>query len=665
MGPLGLNVVPNARMNDAGTVSFGASTLDPYLNAYIGLQIAEPLYVQARQSAEVSSLREDADRMYPGLDLKLRLARESGQWPEISLGLQSAIGHKRLAGEYLAASKRWDDFDFTLGMGWGRMAGKGLIDNPLKLLPHFDKDRSVDGEMPSGPSNWFAGEQIGFFGGVEYFTPINGLSLKADYGGPDFAAEKASFDYDAPALWSLSAVYRPFDFVDVGIAAMGLDKIMARLSMRFNASGWKTDYADEKAIRAPMSPYRTGLAEPLAMESAAAQEGINLQDARIEGKTARAAIDLNPFASAPRQYGAAARNIANHAGKDVEEIEIAPSAMNLRGPKIKMLRADFERALARKEGSADEIWRHAEFDGKSFGDKPSRGKFFAPWRQAELSFLLDGQASLSEEDTGLLYRTSGIIDLRAPTAYGAMTSGAALRVNLKDNLDKLDDIRFFNPYGARGDVSRFAGKRLTLENSWLGWTHSFTPAFHLELLGGYLEEMYAGYGGEILYRPFGPRWALGAEGWHVYKRDAESAAALGLNGANGFTGFLNAWYDAPVIETTFHLKGGQFLGGDRGFQLSMEKTFDNGVKFEGFAAISNAADYDPFGGTTHAYNGIRLSVPFYHTIKGQRMRAAGSGQIAPLGRDAAQTLNPPMTLYELTEPFSYRHVERHWGDVTN
>src|SRR5687768_3729397 len=104
LGPLGLNTVPNARMDDPGTVRAAVSALDPYVHAYLGLQIAGPLYIGLRQTALTSSINGTADRLFPGVDLKLRLLTENAWRPEIAVGLQSAFGHKRMAGEYIAFS---------------------------------------------------------------------------------------------------------------------------------------------------------------------------------------------------------------------------------------------------------------------------------------------------------------------------------------------------------------------------------------------------------------------------------------------------------------------------------------------------------------------------------------------------------------------------------
>lgn len=76
-GVLGLNTVPNARMDEKGTVRIGAGTSDPYVHSFIGFQLAKPFYVSLRQSSQVSSLLSSPDEFYPGVDFKLQLAEET------------------------------------------------------------------------------------------------------------------------------------------------------------------------------------------------------------------------------------------------------------------------------------------------------------------------------------------------------------------------------------------------------------------------------------------------------------------------------------------------------------------------------------------------------------------------------------------------------------
>ncbi|HBR67968.1 MAG TPA: hypothetical protein DEA55_01165, partial [Rhodospirillaceae bacterium] len=403
-GPLGLNTVPSARMAPAGTVTAGISTLDPYVHGYIGFQIAQPLYINIRQSAEVSDINDEARRLYPGVDFKLRLLDENAYRPSIAIGLQSAIGHKRMAGEYLALSKRYNDFDFTLGMGWGRYGSAAHIGNPLKALhSHFGKNRDLDGEMPNAPSDWFTGEDIGFFGGVEYFTPwVNGLSAKFDWGADRYESERAAFGFDPAAPWSAALVYRPAPWTDASIGIQGTEKIMGRLSFQASPDMWPFQ-SSKKDAPAPLRTHRSGDADPAQMQISADSAGIDLYDAASDAKFARAMLYMNAGTPAPRQLGRAARHMANHGGKDAEEFYITPIVYNLRGPAVRLMRSDFEQALVHNQGSPQEIWRNVEFitdDSKT--EKTGTKKpfsfldYFGP---KNYKFILDNDISLSEEDS--------------------------------------------------------------------------------------------------------------------------------------------------------------------------------------------------------------------------------------------------------------------------
>ncbi len=664
MGPLGLNTIPNARSDPQGTVTFGISTLDPYVHSFIGFQLADPLFISVRQTAEVSNINEDARRLYPGVDFKLRLLTENRSRPEVALGLQSAIGHKRMAGEYIAASKRYKDFDFTAGLGWGRYGTANHFSNPLKFISssHFGGNRSTDGEMPNAPSDWFTGNAVGLFGGVEYFTPVKGLSLKLDYGADRYEAEKSAFDYDTASPWSAGLSYQPVDWASASIGIQGTDKVMGRISLRSNIDKWRNPSHD-KEPRAFFRNYRTGLAIPSQMERSAQNENILLYDTTRDIYQAKSKMALQPGLSSPYQMGEAAIHMANHGGPAIEEIKITPTIMGLRGPSVKLMRHDLEQYYSRNQSSPEEIWQHAVFenDGDPFWKKSKR-----PEEQAldktYYHFSLDEQISLAEEDHGLLTRTSLLTELRALRLFGLIDSGIGLRFNLHNNLDHLNEYRPQAILPVRSNVDAFADTLVGLDTLYDSISHSFTPDLHILGAAGYLEEMYAGFGGELLYRPFGSRFAIGAEAWQVFKRDPKTFMNTGLNGDHLLTGHLNAWYDIPDYDVTINASAGRYLAEDIGFTLGLGKTFDNGASLKGFLTVTDNADYDLFGGTTNAYQGIQLSLPlggFKHMPQNSQIRT----KIEPFGRDTGQRLQSPLPLYEITEPFSKPHMIRNWNEI--
>ena len=662
-GPLGLNIVPNARMDPVGTIRASVSTQDPYMHGSLGFQVAEPLYISFRQTSESSSLLDEAERLYPGIDAKLRLMKETRTTPEIAIGLQSAFGHKRMAGEYLALSKRVGDFDFTGGMGWGRFGSAGHIKNPLRHISnHFEKNR-IDQEMPNDITNWFTGEKVGFFGGIEYFTPLDGLSIKADYGADRYSAETAAGDFDAPAPWALGLSYSPNDWMNASIGTQGFDKIMARISFSGAPSQWPFSGAKAQTIT-PLHAKRVGTAEPQAMHLGAEKNGVSLVNIQTHNRSASATFPLKDYRSAPAQYGIAAVGMANHAGTQVEAFTFTPQVMNLRGPSVSIMRSDLENVILKSQGSAAEIWQNTEFSkAEHKAMKAPPASIMSNWESFKsFRLILENQISLSEEDSGTLHRSSLIAESKGPSFFGLLHTGAGLRLNLHDNLERLNDIRPQYLLPVRSNVSAFADQRVSMDRLYASFTHSFTPALHTAITGGYLEEMYGGLGGEILYRPFDSRWAIGLESWLALKRDPYAELNMGFNGDSLLSGHINAWYDLDNDGLTLHGKFGRFLAEDIGGTIGLSKEFQNGASIDAFITLTDTADFDLFGGTTHAYHGVRLSLPLGsvpYIPPGSRLDV----KLEPFGRDIGQSIDNPVPLYALTEPFSEDHLARYWDEV--
>lgn len=662
MGPLGLVTVPSARMDPPGTVRLQAAAAEPYAHAVASVQLAAPLNIAVRQSARMTSLRRDPERLYPGIDLRLRLLRENAVAPDITLGLQSAIGHRRMAAEYLSLSKRYGDFDFTGGIAWGRLGSAAHMSNPLKALgDHFGKKRAADGDMPNSPADWFTGEDIGFFAGLQYDTPwIEGLSLKAEWGADRYVAESAAFDHDAPHPWAVGVSYSPTSWVNIGAGLIGGDRVMASLSLQGGLDSWRgrpyrTD--DTPALR----PYRTGLALPREMVRAAATDHTVLRDLNMNRDMVWTRLEADRTAPLPRQWGHAARAIANHAGPDAAAIEITPMIYGLRGPSVRLMRRDLEQTLAHHNGSPQEIWRNAQINA------PARDDYYrpAPWRFADMlkniRYIWDTQTSLSEEDRGVLYRTGLVVETERMLTRHLM-AGGGLRVNIADNLEKLNALRPVSLLPVREDIDVFTQNRAVVDRAYMGWFKSFNTDVHMMAAAGYLEEMYGGVGGEILYRPFGKTFAIGAEAWQVFKRNPYADMAQGFTGDSILTGHINAWYEVPGTGLTLQARAGRYLAGDVGGTLAIRHSFTHGGSVEAFATATDGADLDPFGGTTHIYSGLRLSLPLGNLRplpRGSVVRVTA----AQMGRQTGQALDRPLPLYDVTDKFSLRRIAADWQTI--
>ena len=663
LGPLGLSITPNARMDEPGTVRAGIGTLDPYLHAAIGLQIARPLYISMRQTAETSDLNNDARALYPGIDIKVRLLEEGAYSPEISVGWLGAIGHKRMAGEYLVASKRFENWDVSAGMGWGRYGSAHDIGNPLRLFgDHFKKQRGLDGMDPNGPQDWFTDADVGLFAGLEYATPwVEGLSLSAEWGADRYLAEKAAFDFDAPAPWALGVHYSPTPWASFSTALVGGEKIMASLTFQNALSKWPGKlFKRDKQMHEPLRPYRTGLTLPAEMELSAERSDITLHDTKANYTRAQAQLEIPATHSTPRTISLALPHMNNHAGETVEALEIQPTHAGLKGPLIRLNRRDITQALGHHTGSPQEIWRNVEFNLTDTDDMTLSSRTKNTY-DLGLRLMLDEQVSLSEEDNGILHRSSLVLDSTSSSAYGLL-GGMGLRLNLGDNLGHLRTYRLAAPLPVRSNVADFAENRIGLERMYGGIARTLAPDIHVAAAAGYLEEMYAGFGGDILYRPFRSTWAIGAEGWLALKRDPNAPLNMGLNGDRVFTGHLKAYYEFPETDMTAEARLGRYLNEDIGGTLALNQRFGHGLNVRGFVTATDQADVDIFGGTTNLYAGLELTMPLGN-IPFIPQNTVARVKAAPFGRDTGQTLESPIDLYAMTEPLSYRHLTQYWNDV--
>ena len=243
--------------------------------------------------------------------------------------------------------------------------------------------------------------------------------------------------------------------------------------------------------------------------------------------------------------------------------------------------------------------------------------------------------------------------------YGFLV-GATARLNLKNNLDRLRKYRLITDFSVHSNEVDFAERRFTIDRLYGSWLRSLTDSTHIALTGGYLEEAYTGFGGEILYRPFGKTFAAGIEGWRAYKRDPSTPFNRDFFNVPVTTAHLNLYYEVPDSDITAFAKVGQYLATDRGATFGLQTRFDNGATLSGSVTSSDLPFRDFNGNKTHIYWGVNLSLPLGNIPflpSGSEVRV----KTAPVSRDTGQFLDLPFRLYDVTEPISYRRLSRSWN----
>jgi hypothetical protein len=154
--------------------------------------------------------------------------------------------------------------------------------------------------------------------------------------------------------------------------------------------------------------------------------------------------------------------------------------------------------------------------------------------------------------------------------------------------------------------------------------------------------MFAGVGGELLYRPMGERWALGADLNYVRQRDFDQG--FGLRDYKTVTGHITTYTELPY-DLQAAVSVGRYLARDWGATFDVSHEFSNGVKFGGWVTRTTASTEEYGEGSFD--KGIYISVPFDELMSVSTMRRANLIW-APLTRDGGARLNRQYSLYTMT-----------------
>ena len=170
-------------------------------------------------------------------DIKFRLQEETESWPAIALGLQDFLGTGVYSGEYLVASKHFGDFDFSAGLGWGRLASRKTFTNPLTYIYSGFGNRPGAFQGQGGSvlfTSFFRGPNMGIFGGIEYRTPIPDLTFIVEYTSDAYVEESrdSGIDYSFPVNAGFN--YRPWPGFDVGLSYMHGNTVSLHLDAFFD-----------------------------------------------------------------------------------------------------------------------------------------------------------------------------------------------------------------------------------------------------------------------------------------------------------------------------------------------------------------------------------------------------------------------------------------------
>ena len=364
----------------------------------------------------------------------------------------------------------------------------------------------------------------------------------------------------------------------------------------------------------------------------------------------------NYFRQFARMTGRTARVIANNIPKEFEEISIVTLSGGMEMNKITIYRKDLENAV-RYAGSPEEIWGRGRVEegkpGISLPDDAIYNWKRYPKFKWSISPLL--RSHVGGPNQFILYQLWGSVGGNL-SVWRGLDVAANVGLNIYNNFDKITlESDSVLPH-VRSDIKDYLQQGST-NLVRLQANYMFSPAaeWYTRLSWGIFEEMYGGYGGEVLHRANSSRFAIGAELYKLKQRDFNQRFTY--RDYKITTGHLSAYYQWPWYNILSVASVGRYLAGDVGATVSISRQFDSGVQVGIWATLTDVSA-EQFGEGSFD-KGFAISLPF-DLFLSKSTTKSGSFAFRPLFRDGGQRAGAGPNLFDVTSASSKREIIHNW-----
>lgn len=667
-GNTGIIEMPNARLMSEAQLRFSFSS--SYPNEYTALtaspfkwleatyrytEIKNEKYGPARYSGN-QSLKDK------GFDLKALIKKESYYFPAISVGLRDIAGTGLFSSEYLVSSKKFGYLDLSAGIGWGVLGTADNISNPFNSLNEGFKRRNDSFGQGGSFSfkNWFSGDTA-VFGGMELDLPKKGLRLKLEYdsSNPDYRKKvdkvKSRFnlglDYFFSENLTFSSSFERGAQFRIAFSLKG-NFLKDTISKPSPKTVQKLNNEQRNKIKEDNSLFYRSLNLSLRDESIYIQAA-NLKDSEVD-----VAVASSRFYTLTRPIGRTARIVAALSPNEVKKINIHAMNGDFEVARISLGKDYFEKS---DKGliSSNELLRLSDFDSNSANPLYKEATFKPTVSFPEFNWTMS--PAIKHQIGGpegfylgqLFWKTDTTIkfmrNLSLYTSFG---------VNIYDTFKGLKNPSSSTIPHVRSDIQDYLSEgknniqRMQLEYFGTPYKDVFTR-FDI----GYLEEMFAGVGGEILYRPFEEKFSVGLSVHKVRQRAYNQL--FSLRDYSTTTGHLGFYYDLPY-QLRSQLLVGKYLAGDKGATLDLSKRFKSGFTLGIFATKTNLSA-EEFGEGSFD-KGFYISIPTQLFYSDFRSGVISFG-LHPLTKDGGAILNKHNSLISILGDSNESAITRDWDNV--
>ncbi|OYY59095.1 MAG: hypothetical protein B7X83_02215 [Polynucleobacter sp. 17-46-58] len=761
-GETGLLQNPSARTVPAGTASITLGLFQPYGIVSLNFAPVNGLEFIMRYT-NINNIPYGEQSFSGGqtykdksTGLKVRLLSENAYLPELAVGVRDLLGTGLFSGEYVVASKRHNNFDFTAGMGWGQLGTRNNVTNPFVTAfgqNYATRDAAVVGQGGTANQQYFHGTAA-LFGGVQYHTPWENVVLKAEVDGNNYQQLPFGNALPIKSIFNFGATYQTKN-ADFTIGVLGNSQAMFTVSLHERLDLLSTPkLAEAKAVPVDLktvgsyTPSNPSLlmvtnASNTNTQSTAAQSNTKVLETTQASQASQASQLLNNSStqSANSATHLTKQNITTQYNQTLLDFERQTQwevkglqgtgkvwTVHLQDASGVFIRSRINRGVSvlhrdapsqietfqiqfynwgmlvsefkidRKQWMLSETQllppseRYPSITTMNTASLPADGgnPFFTNSTRVSNdlapSLVPDQTASKSTNtantpvpDTGTNVNEAVMVDELAHKPYkanigvsyaqivGSPDSPFLFALGVKaDGLYKFREntwvtgtvnARLVDNFGkyvidpaptglqpVRTDIRSYVTQSIaTMPNLQLTNTGKLADNHFVSAYAGYLEMMFAGVGGEYLYRPTNSRLAIGADLNRVKQRQFNVWTSLQNYAVT--TGHLTTYWDTGVQDILVKLSYGKYLAGDIGGTLDLSRVFQNGVKIGAYATRTNV-DYAQFGEGSFD-KGLYVSIPF-DAFFARHSDSSANLLFTPLIRDGGAMLIRKYKLYDMT-----------------
>lgn len=589
-------------------------------------------------------------------DLQYQLVDERQFVPAIAIGLRDFVGTGIEAAEYIVATKNFElpgrgTIRVTGGLGWGRFGTFGDVGSPFsETRPTFDINDSQGGEVAF--DQWFRGPMAPF-GGIEW-QPNDRWRVKVEYSSDDYpveAEQQGMFERNSPFNFGVEYQWR--DRTRVGVYSLYGTEIGFMANFAFNprrAGGslslgapgpvtvrpsraaspelWTTAWVTLPDVENQLAPGLRTFLDPqnidvLALSFPSSSEAI-------------LKIENNGYSESALAVGRTARAMAAALPPSVETFRIILTDGGLTQSAVTIRRSDLEAldATPNKEETLAAVTTVAPAH-----DLPNAAPLDGIYPRYDFALRPFINASLFDPDSPVR-ADIGVAAIGSVEIAPGFTIEGELRQRLGGNVGEAEPKPTSLP-PVRTDAELYAqADGVTIESLTASYVGTFSPNLYGRITAGYLEKMFGGVSAEVLWKPVTSRIAFGAEVNYAQQRDFDQR--FGFQDYDVITGHVLAYYD---FGQGFHaqLDVGQYLAGDVGATITLDREFANGWRVGAFATQTDVSA-EEFGEGSFD-KGIRFTVPL-QTVSGRPNTRLVETVIRPIQRDGGAKLIVPGRLYE-------------------